>query len=303
MPEGFPGHRVGVDAATTSSTTRLPRPRLAHLPTTPAHLRIPLPLLAVFGGVRFPWGFSSVAECQGARPKGLGFRCDGARVTRIVARPLARAAAFARRRVRERVDDRVPRVSHRPPASPRPRLRPRAPSLARVVPAPIPPHPASRFDVQALVASRSGSLTFPHPSSLNVQVGNFGAKRGELQVRAARVAGVEIPNNKRAETALTYVYGIGNTTAKKIMSETGLENKRIREFEEEELTTLRNEVDKYLIEGDLRRFNMMNIKRLKEIQCYRGRRHIHNLPMRGQRTKTNARTRKGKVKTVAGKKK
>ena len=72
---------------------------------------------------------------------------------------------------------------------------------------------------------------------------------------------------------------------------------------EEELTILRNEVDKYMIEGDLRRFNMMNIKRLKEIQCYRGRRHIHNLPMRGQRTKTNARTRKGKVKTVAGKKK
>jgi small subunit ribosomal protein S13 len=117
------------------------------------------------------------------------------------------------------------------------------------------------------------------------------------------VAGVEIPNNKRAETSLTYVYGIGNTTAKKIMAATGLENKRVREFEEEELTTLREEVDKYLIEGDLRRFNMMNIKRLKEIQCYRGRRHIHGLPLRGQRTKTNARTRKGKVKTVAGKKK
>ena len=130
-----------------------------------------------------------------------------------------------------------------------------------------------------------------------------GAKRGELQVRAARVAGVEIPNNKRAETALTYVFGIGNTTAKKIMAETGLENKRVREFEEEELTTLRAEVDKYMLEGDLRRFNMMNIKRLKEIQCYRGRRHIAGLPMRGQRTKTNARTRKGKVKTVAGKKK
>lgn len=141
MPEGFPGHRVGVDAATTSSTTRLPRPRLAHLPTTPAHLRIPLPLLAVFGGVRFPWGFSSVAECQGARPKGLGFRCDGARVTRTVARPLARAAAFARRRVRERVDDRVPRVSHRPPASPRPRLRPRARRWRASCPPPSRPIP------------------------------------------------------------------------------------------------------------------------------------------------------------------
>ena len=127
--------------------------------------------------------------------------------------------------------------------------------------------------------------------------------RGSLQVRAARVAGVEIPNNKRAETALTYVFGIGDTTAKKIMAETGLENKRVREFEEEELTTLRAAVDGYMIEGDLRRFNMMNIKRLKEIQCYRGRRHLQGLPMRGQRTKTNARTRKGKTKTVAGKKK
>ncbi|ACO68297.1 ribosomal protein S13, chloroplast precursor [Micromonas commoda] len=130
-----------------------------------------------------------------------------------------------------------------------------------------------------------------------------GVKRGELQVRAARVAGVEIPNNKKAEIALTYVYGIGNTTAKKIMAKTGLENKRVREFEEEELTILRAEVDTYMIEGDLRRFNMLNIKRLKEIQCYRGRRHIRGLPVRGQRTKTNARTRKGKVKTVAGKKK
>merc|ERR1712086_439890 len=128
-------------------------------------------------------------------------------------------------------------------------------------------------------------------------------QRGALQIRAARVAGVEIPNNKRAETALTYVFGIGDTTAKKIMAETGLENKRVREFEEEELTTLRAAVDGYMIEGDLRRFNMMNIKRLKEIQCYRGRRHIQGLPMRGQRTKTNARTRKGKTKTVAGKKK
>ena len=73
-----------------------------------------------------------------------------------------------------------------------------------------------------------------------------------------------------------------------------MENKRVREFEEEELSTLRAEVDKYMIEGDLRRFNMMNIKRLKEIQCYRGRRHIQGLPMRGRARKTNARTRKGR---------
>jgi len=128
-------------------------------------------------------------------------------------------------------------------------------------------------------------------------------RRGDLCVRAARVAGVEIPNNKRTETALTYVYGVGPTTAKAIMSATGLENKRVRELSEEELTTLREEVEKYQIEGDLRRFITMNIKRLKEIQCHRGKMHIRNLPVRGQRTKTNARTRKGKVKTVAGKKK
>lgn len=128
-------------------------------------------------------------------------------------------------------------------------------------------------------------------------------RRGDLCVRAARVAGVEIPNNKRCETALTYVYGIGETSAKAIMAATGLENKCLREFSEQELTQLREEVEKYQIEGELRRFITMNIKRLKEIQCHRGKMHIRNLPVRGQRTKTNARTRKGKVKTVAGKKK
>ena len=87
------------------------------------------------------------------------------------------------------------------------------------------------------------------------------------------------------------------------MAATSLENKRLREFSEEELTTLREEVEKYNIEGELRRTINMNIKRLKEIQCHRGKRHINNLPVRGQRTKTNARTRKGKTKTVAGKKK
>jgi small subunit ribosomal protein S13 len=128
-------------------------------------------------------------------------------------------------------------------------------------------------------------------------------QRGALQIRAARVAGVEIPNNKRAETALTYIFGIGPTTAKAVMAATGLENKRVRELSEEELTILREEVDKYKNEGQLRSMISLNIKRLKEIQCYRGKRHINNLPCRGQRSKTNARTRKGKVKTVAGKKK
>ena len=177
----------------------------------------------------------------------------------------------------------------------------RAPRLARGTASPSPPLASIRaVRVKWPPSDRLISRSLP---TSRLQVGSSASGRGGLCVRAARVAGVEIPNNKRAETSLTYVYGIGNTTAKKIMAATGLENKRVREFEEEELTTLREEVDKYLIEGDLRRFNMMNIKRLKEIQCYRGRRHIHGLPLRGQRTKTNARTRKGKVKTVAGKKK
>ena len=111
---------------------------------------------------------------------------------------------------------------------------------------------------------------------------------------------MEIPNGKRAEIALTYIYGIGPTTASAIMRDTGLENKRVRELSEGELTMLRDEVEKYTIEGDLRRFNALNIKRLKEIQCYRGRRHIMNLPVRGQKSKTNARTRKGKRVAVAG---
>ena len=183
----------------------------------------------------------------------------------------------------------------------RPRLRVAPPRARREFPRRCTP-PISFYPLVSFAHHASASLTDDrNPQFLDEQVG--GVKRGELQVRAARVAGVEIPNNKKAEIALTYVYGIGNTTAKKIMAKTGLENKRVREFEEEELTILRAEVDTYMIEGDLRRFNMLNIKRLKEIQCYRGRRHIRGLPVRGQRTKTNARTRKGKVKTVAGKKK
>jgi len=128
-------------------------------------------------------------------------------------------------------------------------------------------------------------------------------RRGDLHVRAARVAGIEIPNNKRCATALTYVYGIGDTSARAIMAATKLENKRVREFSEEELTVLREEVEKYQIEGELRRTVNMSIKRLKDIQCNRGKRHIANLPVRGQRTKTNARTRKGKKKVIATAKK
>lgn len=128
-------------------------------------------------------------------------------------------------------------------------------------------------------------------------------RRGQLQVRCARVAGVEIPNQKRTEVALTYIFGIGPTTAAAIMEDVGLENKRVKDLSEDELTNLRAEVDNYMVEGDLRRMVAMNIKRLKDIGCYRGRRHIAGLPMRGQKTKTNARTRKGKAVPIAGKKK
>ncbi|DBA92723.1 hypothetical protein WJX77_004415 [Trebouxia sp. C0004] len=124
-----------------------------------------------------------------------------------------------------------------------------------------------------------------------------------LRIECARVGGMEIPNQKRIEFSLQYIYGVGHTTAKAILVETGVENKRTRELSEEELTTLREEVDKYTIEGDLRRFNALNIKRLRDIGCYRGRRHAVGLPVHGQRTKTNSRTRKGKAKTMPGKKK
>jgi len=127
--------------------------------------------------------------------------------------------------------------------------------------------------------------------------------RRQLQVSAARIAGVDVPNQKLIETSLTYVFGIGPTTAKSIMAETGIENKRTRDLSEDELIALRSEVEKYQVEGDLRRFNSLSIKRLKEIQCYRGKRHIAGLPMRGQHTKNNARTRKGKRVAIAGTKK
>lgn len=120
----------------------------------------------------------------------------------------------------------------------------------------------------------------------------------------ARIAGVDIPNNKRSVISLTYIYGIGKPTAQKILAETGIsEDVRIKDLSEEQLNALRKEVDKYKVEGDLRRETQLNIKRLMEIGCYRGIRHRKGLPVRGQRTKTNARTRKGKAKTVANKKK
>ena len=119
----------------------------------------------------------------------------------------------------------------------------------------------------------------------------------------ARIAGVDIPNEKRIVVSLTYIYGIGNTTAKKICDAAGVSvDIRTKNLTDEQLTALRSEVAKYRTEGDLRREVALNIKRLMEIGCYRGIRHKKGLPVRGQRTRTNARTRKGKRKTIANKK-
>ena len=117
----------------------------------------------------------------------------------------------------------------------------------------------------------------------------------------ARIAGIDIPRNKRVEVSLTYIYGIGRTSSLEILDTTGIDpNTRVRDLSEAEVTQLRQEVDSYIVEGDLRREIAMNIKRLREIGCYRGLRHRQHLPVHGQRTKTNARTRKGPKKTVAG---
>ena len=119
----------------------------------------------------------------------------------------------------------------------------------------------------------------------------------------ARIVGVDIPNEKRVVVSLTYIYGIGDTTAKKICKGAKVsEDIRVKDLSDEQLAALRNEIAKYHVEGDLRREVALNIKRLSEIGCYRGIRHRHGLPVRGQRTRTNARTRKGKRKTIANKK-
>ena len=120
----------------------------------------------------------------------------------------------------------------------------------------------------------------------------------------ARIAGVDIPRDKRVEIALTYIYGIGRTTSKQILDATQVDSSiRVRDLDENQLTRLREYIDRnVMVEGDLRREVNMNIKRLMEIGSYRGMRHRRNLPSRGQRTRTNARTRRGTRKTVAGKK-
>ena len=121
----------------------------------------------------------------------------------------------------------------------------------------------------------------------------------------ARIAGVDLPKDKRVEIGLTYVYGIGRTSAKKILEETGINpDTRVKDLTEADEAKLRECIDKeFVVEGDLRRQNALDIKRLMEIGSYRGTRHRKGLPVRGQRTKTNARTRKGPKRTIANKKK
>lgn len=121
----------------------------------------------------------------------------------------------------------------------------------------------------------------------------------------ARISGIDLPRDKRVEIGLTYLYGIGLTRSQEILKETGVNpDTRVRDLSEEDVAKIRTYIEaKYEIEGDLRRLEAMNIKRLSDIGTYRGRRHRQGLPVRGQRTRTNARTRRGRKLTVAGKKK
>ena len=120
----------------------------------------------------------------------------------------------------------------------------------------------------------------------------------------ARIAGIDLPREKRVEIGLTYIFGIGLATSQKILAETGVNpDTRVKDLTEDEVNNIRNVIKELNVEGDLRRDVALNIKRLKEIGCYRGIRHRRGLPVRGQKTKTNARTRKGPKKTIANKKK
>ncbi len=120
----------------------------------------------------------------------------------------------------------------------------------------------------------------------------------------ARIAGVDLPRDKRVEIGLTYIFGIGLTRSHAILAKTGVSpDIRVKDLSDADIASLRGAIEEYEVEGDLRRLESMNIKRLMDIGCYRGRRHRLGLPVRGQRTRTNARTRRGGRRTVAGKKK
>ncbi|WP_088242732.1 30S ribosomal protein S13 [Calothrix rhizosoleniae] len=120
----------------------------------------------------------------------------------------------------------------------------------------------------------------------------------------ARISGIDLPRDKRVEIGLTYIYGIGLTSSQKILADTNVNpDTRVKDLSDGDVAALRAEIENYQVEGDLRRWEAMNIKRLVDIGTYRGRRHRMGLPVRGQRTRTNARTRRGRRQTVAGKKK
>ncbi|XP_059629659.1 small ribosomal subunit protein uS13c-like [Cornus florida] len=140
--------------------------------------------------------------------------------------------------------------------------------------------------------SLTKSFSFPTPTKLR-----------NLVIKSVRIGGVEIPDNKRVEFSLQHVHGIGRTRSRQILCDLNMDNKITKDLSEEEVASLRDQVSKYMIEGELRRFNALAILRLKEIQCYRGIRHIKGLPCRGQRTRNNCRTLKGKRVATAGKKK
>jgi small subunit ribosomal protein S13 len=136
-------------------------------------------------------------------------------------------------------------------------------------------------------------------------MGQADGPKDERSITLARIAGVNIPTNKRVQIALTYITGIGNTTAKQMCEALEIaENRRVNELSDAEVLKIREYIDANVqVEGDLRRETSMNIKRLMDLGCYRGLRHRRGLPVRGQRTHTNARTRKGPAKAIAGKKK
>ncbi|GKV51542.1 hypothetical protein SLEP1_g58185 [Rubroshorea leprosula] len=152
----------------------------------------------------------------------------------------------------------------------------------------------------SLICNKTSSLSLSNSVSFPISIA---PKYRGLSIQCARIGGVEIPNNKRVEFSLQYIHGIGRSSARKILCDLNMENKITKDLSEEELITIRDEVSKYMIEGDLRRFNALAIRRLKEIRCYRGIRHVQGLPCRGQRTRNNCRTLKGKRVAIAGKKK
>jgi small subunit ribosomal protein S13 len=141
--------------------------------------------------------------------------------------------------------------------------------------------------------------------TLALFTGSLNIRRKYGYFRVARIAGIDLPRDKRVEVGLTYIFGIGLPTAKKILAATGVNpDTRVKDLSDAEVAALRQELESnYQVEGDLRRFVGLSIKRLIDIGTYRGRRHRMGLPVRGQRTRTNARTRKGPRRTVAGKKK